>query len=30
MKILIAGGGNMGRTYADSFTANQTVAKADL
>lgn len=30
MKILIAGGGNMGRTYADSFTANQTVSKADL
>lgn len=27
---MIAGGGNMGRTYADSFTANQTVAKADL
>jgi pyrroline-5-carboxylate reductase len=30
MKIMIAGGGNMGRTYADSFTANQTVSKADL
>lgn len=30
MKILIAGGGNMGRTYADSFTANQSVSKDAL
>jgi pyrroline-5-carboxylate reductase len=30
MKILIVGGGNMGKTYADSFTANHTVAKEDL
>lgn len=30
MKILIAGGGNMGRTYADSFTANQAATKSEL
>jgi pyrroline-5-carboxylate reductase len=30
MKILIIGGGNMGKTYADSFTANHTVAKENL
>lgn len=29
-KICIIGGGNMGRTYADSFTANHTVAKKNL
>ncbi len=30
MKILIIGGGNMGKTYADSFTANQTITKENL
>lgn len=30
MKILIVGGGNMGRTYAESFIANHTVARKDL
>jgi pyrroline-5-carboxylate reductase len=30
MKILIIGGGNMGRTYAESFIANHTVARRDL
>lgn len=30
MKILIIGGGNMGKTYADSFTANHTVSKENL
>lgn len=30
MKILIIGGGNMGKTYADSFTSNHTVEKKDL
>ena len=30
MKILIVGGGNMGRTYAESFIANPTVARQDL
>ncbi len=30
MKILIVGGGNMGKTYADSFTSNHTVAKENL
>lgn len=30
MKILIAGGGNMGRTYAESFIANRSVAKENL
>ncbi len=29
-KILIIGGGNMGRTYAESFTANRTVSKDQL
>jgi pyrroline-5-carboxylate reductase len=30
MKILIIGGGNMGKTYADSFTANHSVRHDDL
>jgi pyrroline-5-carboxylate reductase len=30
MKILIVGGGNMGRTYAKSFIDTHTVAKEDL
>lgn len=30
MKILIMGGGNMGKTYADSFVANHAVRKDDL
>jgi pyrroline-5-carboxylate reductase len=30
MKILIIGGGNMGKTYADAFIANHAVAKSDL
>lgn len=30
MKILIIGGGNMGRTYAESFIANHSVARQDL
>lgn len=30
MKILIIGGGNMGKTYAESFIANHTVDKDDL
>lgn len=30
MKILIVGGGNMGRTYAESFIANHTVARQNL
>lgn len=30
MKILIVGGGNMGRTYAESFIANHSVARQDL
>ncbi len=30
MKILIIGGGNMGRTYADSFLSNHAVKKEDL
>jgi pyrroline-5-carboxylate reductase len=30
MKILIIGGGNMGRTFAESFIANHTVKKSDL
>ena len=30
MKILIAGGGNMGKTYADAFIANHAIAKEDL
>lgn len=30
MKILIVGGGNMGRTYAESFIANHTVVRSDL
>jgi pyrroline-5-carboxylate reductase len=29
-KICIIGGGNMGRTYAESFTANHTVLKKNL
>jgi len=29
-KILIIGGGNMGKTYAESFTANRTVSKDQL
>jgi pyrroline-5-carboxylate reductase len=30
MKILIVGGGNMGRTYAESFVSNHSVARKDL
>jgi len=30
MKILIVGGGNMGRTYAESFISNHSVARRDL
>jgi pyrroline-5-carboxylate reductase len=30
MKILIIGGGNMGKTYARSFTGNHTVSKNDI
>ncbi len=30
MKILIAGGGNMGKTYADAFIANHAISKEDL
>jgi pyrroline-5-carboxylate reductase len=30
MKILIIGGGNMGKTYADSFLANHAIQKDDL
>jgi pyrroline-5-carboxylate reductase len=30
MKILIIGGGNMGRTYAESFITHHTVAKENL
>ncbi len=30
MKILIIGGGNMGKTYADSFIANHAIQKDDL
>jgi pyrroline-5-carboxylate reductase len=30
MKILIVGGGNMGRTYAESFIANHSAARRDL
>ena len=30
MKILIIGGGNMGKTYAESFTANHVVSKENL
>ncbi|TAE00531.1 MAG: pyrroline-5-carboxylate reductase [Bacteroidetes bacterium] len=30
MKILIVGGGNMGKTYADSFIDNYSVSKDDL
>jgi len=30
MKILIIGGGNMGKTYADAFIANHAVLKDDL
>ncbi len=30
MKILIIGGGNMGKTYAESFTSNHVVIKDDL
>jgi pyrroline-5-carboxylate reductase len=30
MKILIVGGGNMGRTYAASFVSNHSVARKDL
>ena len=30
MKILIVGGGNMGRTYAESFVSNHSVARRDL
>lgn len=30
MKILIAGGGNMGKTYADAFIANHALAQEDL
>ncbi|CAN5409631.1 pyrroline-5-carboxylate reductase [soil metagenome] len=30
MKILIIGGGNMGKTYAESFTANHVVSKDHL
>lgn len=30
MKILIIGGGNMGKTYAESFTANHVVSKDNL
>ena len=30
MKILIVGGGNMGRTYAESFVSNHSVSKRDL
>lgn len=30
MKILIIGGGNMGKTYAESFTANHIVKKEQL
>lgn len=30
MKILIIGGGNMGKTYADSFIASHAVQKEDL
>jgi len=29
-KILIIGGGNMGKTYAESFTSNRTVSKDQL
>lgn len=29
-KILIVGGGNMGKTYAESFSSNHTVSKKDL
>jgi pyrroline-5-carboxylate reductase len=30
MKILIAGGGNMGKTYADSFTAGHVLSREQL
>ena len=30
MKVLIVGGGNMGRTYAESFISNQSVSRRDL
>jgi pyrroline-5-carboxylate reductase len=30
MKILIIGGGNMGKTYADAFIANHAIAQKDL
>ena len=30
MRILIIGGGNMGKTYADSFIANHAIQKDDL
>lgn len=30
MNILIAGGGNMGKTYADAFIANHALAKEEL
>ncbi|MDQ3392675.1 MAG: pyrroline-5-carboxylate reductase [Bacteroidota bacterium] len=30
MKILIIGGGNMGKTYAESFTSNHVVSKDNL
>jgi len=30
MKILLIGGGNMGKTYAESFVSNHSVSKRDL